>query len=134
MVENFRAELSQLFDKGVDLLFCNLNEAQLLTETTSIEDCKKKIKTLCKNFVITCGKDGSIAFDGETEAKSSGVKTTALDTTGAGDIFAGVFLHCLTKTYDFKYANLLANKFASKLVSRFGARLTTSEVKEVLKF
>ena len=132
MVENYRAEFFQLFDNGVDLLFCNLNEAQLLTGTTSIEDCTREIKKLCGKFAVTCGKDGSIAFNGDTLATSAGFKTTALDTTGAGDIFAGVFLHCLTKFNDFEYANQLANKFASKLVSRFGARLTSIEVEEVL--
>jgi sugar/nucleoside kinase (ribokinase family) len=63
----------------------------------------------------------------------TGVPAKAVDTTGAGDIFAGAFLHCLCQGLGFSEANQLANKFASKLVTRFGARLTQEEVEALLK-
>ena len=78
--------------------------------------------------MITCGKAGSAAFDGRDLTITIGVPIRAVDTTGAGDVFAGAFLHCLCRGLGFSEANELANRFASKLVSRFGARLTKEEV------
>ncbi|MDA0272014.1 MAG: adenosine kinase [Proteobacteria bacterium] len=133
MVENFKANYERLLSGGVDLLFCNLEEARLLTGADSIDDCAAGLKEICRTFVITCGKDGSVAFDGQALTKAPGVPTKAVDTTGAGDAFAGAFLHCLCRGLGFSEANELANKSASTLVSRFGARLTQEEVNGLLK-
>jgi sugar/nucleoside kinase (ribokinase family) len=133
MVENFKANYELLVSTGLDLLFCNHEEARLLTGADTVEACVKAMKDICPQFVITCGKDGAIAFDGKTLTSSSGVPTKALDTTGAGDIFAGAFLHCLCDGQSFEAANILANKSASTLVSKFGARLTQLEIDELLK-
>ena len=133
MVENFKTNYNQLLRRGVDLLFCNHDEARLLTGAESIEDCVAALKEICKTFVITCGKAGSVSFDGQDLRTAAGVPTKAVDTTGAGDIFAGAFLHSLCRGVGFSEANELANKFSSKLVSRFGARLTQEEVDTLLK-
>ena len=133
MVENFKPNYGQLLRRGVDLLFCNHDEARLLTGAESVEECVLALKEICTTFVITCGKAGSVAFDGQNLTTANGVNTKAVDTTGAGDIFAGTFLHCLCKGLGFSQANELANKLASKLVSRFGARLTLEEVDILLK-
>jgi sugar/nucleoside kinase (ribokinase family) len=133
MVKNFKANYDQLLRRGVDLLFCNHEEARLLTGADSVGECVLALKEICKTFVITCGKAGSVAFDGQNLATTASVTTKAVDTTGAGDIFAGTFLHCLCLGLGFSEANEIANKFASKLVSRFGARLTQEEVDILIK-
>jgi sugar/nucleoside kinase (ribokinase family) len=133
MVDNFKANYDQLLSRGVDLLFCNHDEARLLTGAESVEDCVVALKKICKTFVITCGKAGSVAFDGRDLTITAGVPIKAVDTTGAGDVFAGAFLHCLCRGLRFSEANELANKFASKLVSRFGARLTKKEIDTLIE-
>ncbi len=133
MVENFKSNYEQLFNEGVDLLFCNLDEARLLTGADDIDTCATLLKAISPAFVITCGSDGSLAFDGREMIRTSGVPTKPVDTTGAGDIFAGAFLYCLAKGKDFGEANQLANRSASMLVSNFGARLTQADVDANLK-
>ena len=133
MIENFRTNYDQLLGHGVDLLFCNHDEARLLTGAESVEDCVAALKKICKTFVMTRGKAGSVVFDGQDLTSATGVPAEAVDTTGAGDIFAGTFLHCLCRGLGFSEANELANKFASKLVSCFGARLTQEEVDALVK-
>lgn len=133
MVENFKANYELFIERGVDLLFCNLQEAKLLTGSDSIGACAALLKKICRTFVITCGEDGSTAFDGTQQTHAQAVPTKAVDTTGAGDIFAGAFLHSLCAGNSFPEANALANKSASLLVSRFGARLTQQEVNSSLK-
>ena len=128
MVENFKANYELLLSNGVDLLFCNLDEARLLTGSNTLDECIEALKEIAPRFAITCGKDGAVAFDGTNIVRSTGVPTVAVDTTGAGDIFAGAFLIQLSRGNPFKEALQLANKAASLLVSRFGARLTQAEV------
>ena len=133
MVENFQANYELLLNQGVDLLFCNHDEARLLTGADTTEDCIRALKDMVPGFVMTCGKAGSIACDGDRVISAEGVPTTAVDTTGAGDIFAGAFLFALSTGQGFATANMLANRSASLLVSRFGARLTQEEVDAELK-
>lgn len=133
MVENFKANYEQLLAGGVDLLFCNIDEARLLTGAESIDDCVKVLKEICRRFTITLGKDGAVAFDGLTLHSSDGVPTVAVDTTGAGDIYAGAFLHTLVTGGGYDLAAANANAAASLLVSKFGARLTQEDVDGGLK-
>ncbi|MBT7371060.1 MAG: adenosine kinase, partial [Gammaproteobacteria bacterium] len=95
MIENFKSNYELLFSQGIDLLFCNHDEARLLTGADSVEDCARTLKEICRTFVITCGKSGSLTFDGKEVTRADGIATQAVDTTGAGDIFAGAFLHSL---------------------------------------
>ena len=133
MVENFKPNYQRMLDQGVDLLFCNHDEARLLTGAESVKDCARCLKDICSTFVITCGRDGSIGYDGKEITKIHGVSTHAIDTTGAGDIFAGAFLYSLCQGKDFTAAAELANRSASLLVASFGARLSQSDVTKHLQ-
>ena len=76
-----------------------------------------------KNYAITLGKEGSrIRWSGENFDIPS-YKTTALDTTGAGDMFAGGFFYGLIKTGSPEKAGHLGSLAASRIVAHFGARL-----------
>ena len=52
-------------------------------------------------FLITQGADGSIVFDGENLLEMTPHKVTAVDTTGAGDIFSEAFLYDITNGLNF---------------------------------
>jgi sugar/nucleoside kinase (ribokinase family) len=82
--------------------------------------------------VMTCGKEGALVFDGSEETMSVGIPTKAVDTTGAGDIFAGTFLFGLTHGMSFPACADLANKAASLLVSSFGARADQAALRGLL--
>ena len=49
----------------------------------------------------------------------------ALDTNGAGDMFAGAFMYAATHGHDHAQAAWLANQAAAQVVSQYGNRLTT---------
>ena len=128
MIEHYRGNHERLLDSGVDLLFCNYKEAKLLTGADTVSGCVSAMKKAVPAFVMTCGKHGSIAFDGKNVTEADAVPANVVDTTGAGDVFAGAFLFCLARNLDFKTASELANKAASLVISRFGARLEQDEV------
>ena len=108
---------------GVDLLFCNQEEALTWAETDSIEAAAEALKGVCKSFAITLGGEGALLFDGTTTIQVPATPVKAVDTNGAGDMFAGAFLYGLTNGYSYEQAGHLATKAAAQLVTQFGPRL-----------
>lgn len=132
MVEYFRDGLSEMIGNGVDLLFCNKDEALGWTSTQTVEAAADAMKQHAKSFAITIGKDGAIVFDGETLTHVEGASAKAIDTNGAGDMFAGAFLYALTHGQSYPEAARLANQAAARVVSQFGPRLRAEQHAELL--
>ncbi|MBA3661526.1 MAG: adenosine kinase [Gammaproteobacteria bacterium] len=131
MVTYFKKGLCDIIGNGVDVLFCNEREALLFTAADNLTIAKERLKAFAKTFVITMGGQGAFVFDGHEGLQISGYKVPVVDTVGAGDVFAGVFLFGITHGHDYFSAADLANYAASKVVSKFGPRLTQPEVEDV---
>ena len=131
ITEHFKPAFDQYAENGIDLVFCNEDEAMIWTGTKNPEDAFKQLQSRCKQVAMTCGKNGAMVFDGESETIVAGVATTAVDTTGAGDIFAGAFLYAISQGQSFQQAAELANRCASQLVSAFGARLDLETITQL---
>ena len=56
----------------------------------------------CRVIVSTLGRLGALAWDGVRFTLSPGFRVNAIDTTGAGDIFHGAFVYCLTQKLELK--------------------------------
>jgi sugar/nucleoside kinase (ribokinase family) len=133
MVQFFRDGLLEMIGSGVDLLFCNRDEAIGFTQTQTLDEAAEALKKYCKQFAITCGGEGALLFDGKALIKVAGNKVTAVDTNGAGDMFAGAFLYAIAQGHDFKTAGDFASLAASKVVSQFGPRLKAEQHAELKK-
>lgn len=131
MVAYYKNELKTLLNKGVDILFCNEREALLFTEKNTLSEAQQALIQSAKTFVITLGGKGALVYDGSETTLIKAYDTTVVDTTGAGDIFAGTFLYAITHGNDYKTATRLANLAASKIVAKFGAQLTPKEAFEI---
>lgn len=132
MVEYFKENFDLLINAGVDLLFCNKQEALLWSGTSTIEAAINVLQSRFNGFALTLGSAGSVVYDGKLH-EIAPVATKAVDTTGAGDSFAGAFLYGITNGLTFTEAGALGSKAASLLVSSFGARLSQAAVDEHLK-
>lgn len=131
MVQFFRDGLVEMIGAGVDILFCNSDEAMGFTQTESLADAAEVLKKFTKNFAITCGAEGALLFDGKQLIQVAGNKVNAVDTNGAGDMFAGAFLYAITQGKDYKTAGEFASLAASKVVSQFGPRLKAEQHAEL---
>jgi sugar/nucleoside kinase (ribokinase family) len=132
MVSFFRQGLTEMMGEGVDLLFCNAEEALGFTDTNSVPEAFAALKKFARSFAITLGADGALLFDGEREIRVPGQAAKAIDTNGAGDMFAGAFLYGLCQGWDFEQAGLLANKAAAQVVSQYGPRLSPEQYRALL--
>ena len=127
----FKDGFKEMIGEGVDLLFCNEAEALSFTGTEELKDAMVELKKYCKSYAITTGPKGAILWDGEKEIDILTRKVEAIDTNGAGDLFAGSFLFALTHGHDFAEAGRLACEASSTLVTQFGARLETEQPKKI---
>jgi sugar/nucleoside kinase (ribokinase family) len=127
MVQFFKDGLKEMIGDGVDLLFCNKEEALGFTATDNVEDAAEALKADAKAFVITLGADGALIFDGNKLISVAGCEVTAIDTNGAGDMFAGAFLYAITAGQSYEQAGLLASRSAAQVVSQFGPRLRAEQ-------
>lgn len=127
MVQFFKDGLQEMLGDGVDLLFCNEQEARLMAGTDNLEDAIAALKNIARTFAITLGSQGAVAFDGETLHKIAPHQVTAVDSNGAGDMFAGAFLFAITHGYDFSAAGRLASAASAQVVSQFGPRLEAAQ-------
>lgn len=134
MVEFFRDGLHEMLGDGVDLLFCNEAEALKYAGTESLDEAIASIKKVAKSFTITLGKKGSFVFDGESESYVDGFEATAVDTNGAGDIYAGTFLYGITNGFNFAESAKIANYAASLLVTKYGPRLDDAGIVKLNEF
>ena len=131
VVQVFSEQIKNVIGDGVDLLFCNEDEAISFSGESNIEQAAEKLKNYAKTFVITLGAKGSLVYDGKQKIFTSGVKTKAINTNGAGDMFAGAFLYAINKGYDYVLAAEFANATAALVVSQFGPRIDNSKYAEL---
>jgi sugar/nucleoside kinase (ribokinase family) len=125
--------MKDIIGDGLDLIFCNEHEAMDFTQTTSVNEAREEMKKLAKSFVITLGKNGAMIWDGTMFIDIEPHTVEALDSNGAGDMFAGAFLYGITNGHSYAGAGALASLASSKVVSQFGPRLTWPQAKDVLK-
>ncbi|MBN4063846.1 adenosine kinase [Cardiobacterium sp. AH-315-I02] len=132
VVEHFRQGFTETIGDGIDLLFCNEAEALSYTQKASIDEATASIKTFAKTFAITLGAKGAVVYDGENLIHINAHPVKAVDTNGAGDLFAGAFMYGLTHGLSFEQAGNLASKASSQIVSQFGPRLKAQQYKALI--
>ena len=132
MVKYFKEPMTEVIGASVDLLFTNEEEAMIFTGKENLLEAREEIKKIAKRFVITQGKNGALIYDGDTFIDIEPYATTAIDTNGAGDMFAGAFMFGITNGHSYASSGKLASMASSKIVSQFGPRLQWHEAKDIL--
>jgi sugar/nucleoside kinase (ribokinase family) len=133
MVKFFKPGLLDMIGSGVDLLFANEDEAKGMAGTDDLSSVVDYLKTLSREFVITRGPQGALIWDGTTLIDIDPVKVEAVDTVGAGDMFAGAFLYGLTQGWEHRRAGDLAAAASAKLVTSLGPRIPAAETRAILE-
>lgn len=123
LVNLIRDEIWQLIEGPVDLFFCNEEEAKSLTGLDDPIACAAEIHRHAENVAMTLGPNGSILMHGGESIAIEGVTVAAVDTTGAGDMYAAGVLYGITNGYTLKQAGHLGSHAAARIVSQLGARL-----------
>ena len=107
----------------MSLLFMNEEEAAFLTGHTHLETAIDALLLVAPTAIIKCGSGGAIGKTrGAASIKISAVPTRVLDTTGAGDAFAGGFIAAWLTNPDLRLAMEAGANSGAHCVSIVGAR------------
>lgn len=121
VVEASREYLDELFaQRRIDVLMANEDEARAYTglgDSESLEVFAGKVDTA----VVKRGKEGALIAQGSDRVDVSAHPVTAIDTTGAGDLWASGFLYGLNHGLSLEASANLASKIGSEVVQILGA-------------
>ena len=123
MVANCRGGLVEMLGNGVDQLFCNEEEALAWAGTDRLDIAVAELRDIAPAVNVTLGERGSLVATRAGSRSTAGFAATAVDTTGAGDIYAGAVLYALANGGAATEAARFGNFAAAQLVARHGARL-----------
>lgn len=113
----------QLLETHVDVVFLNAEEARALTGEAP-EHAGEAILKRAPNLhtvVVKLGGKGSVVYHGGERVEIDIHKVEALDTTGAGDAYAGGYLYGLINGWTPTDSGNLASRVAAVTVAQLGA-------------
>ncbi len=132
VVEDNLAFLKDMVEKYVDIVFANEEEAKAFTGLEP-EEALDFIAELTDIAVVKLGGKGSLVKQKEKVVVIDPVKSTPLDTTGAGDLYASGFLYGLAKNMSFKKAGFIGSLLAGTVIEVMGAKFGEDKWKEIRK-
>jgi sugar/nucleoside kinase (ribokinase family) len=128
MINFCRPGLEAMLGDGLDYLFCNEEEAQVWCGSTDMAVITAQMAKRARVVCLTRSAKGCIVIEGTTQTEVPAARVKAIDTNGAGDMFAGAFLYAVTQGHTHAQAAWLANQAAGQVVSRYGNRLDAQAV------
>ena len=123
-VDRHKPHFLELVKNKLDVTFANEQEIMSLIDAKSFDEVINFSKSLSKIIVLTRGEKGAVAINGE-EVVECGIKQglKIVDLTGAGDLFAGGFLHGHVNNMPLKESLDKGTEMSSKVIQQIGARL-----------
>jgi len=123
-VERHKPHFLDLVKNKLDITFANEQEIMSLIDVKKFDDVINFAKETNKLIVITRGDEGAIAINKNEIVECSAKKNLKIkDLTGAGDLFAGGFLHGLINNKSTKESLETGTEMSSKVIQIIGARL-----------
>ena len=123
-VERHKSHFLELVKNKLDITFANEQEFMSLINGKKFDDVINFAKKVNKLIVITRGDKGAIAINKNEVIECSAKKNLQIiDLTGAGDLFAGGFLHGLINNKSIKESLEKGTEMSSKVIQIIGARL-----------
>lgn len=118
-----RERLLQILPDDIDLVFANAEEAAALYPGTSLEEQLRRLAQACAIAVIKLGRQGAVVRRGDETVRVEAPAVPALDTTGAGDLWAAGFLHALNHGRSLTACAEFGALTAAEVVQVIGAKI-----------
>jgi hypothetical protein len=122
-VDRHRDDFRYLLKNHVDILFGNYREAQALTDTETPQDALRALAEHSAVAVVTMDEKGSLIHHRGVTYEIPTYPVHAVDTTGAGDMYAAGLLYGLAQNYPMDVTGRIAAYAAAQVVAKLGPRL-----------
>ena len=125
--------------RQVDYVVCSKEFAESVVgnpfDINNIEELKLLYQTLCNQFrgviIVTLEDEGCLYQENGIVKLLPTLKVTALDTTGAGDIFHGAFTYGISQNMPLSQILLISNVAGALSVTKIGTRNSIPSLQEV---
>ena len=123
-VERHKPRFLDLVKNNLDITFSNEQEIMSLIDVKNFDEVISFAKEVNNLIVITRGEKGAVSINKKEIVECSAKKDLQIkDLTGAGDLFAGGFLHGLINNKSTKESLETGTEMSSKVIQIIGARL-----------
>ncbi|HII29489.1 hypothetical protein COT48_02630 [Candidatus Woesearchaeota archaeon CG08_land_8_20_14_0_20_47_9] len=125
-----KSSINNAINRYVDILFANEDEARVLTGRDA-ENAARELSKRCRLVAVKLDERGSIIAKDGRVINIDSFRADAVDTTGAGDMYAAGLLYGICVGMDIETAGRLASFAAAKVVDVYGARPACNLVEEL---
>jgi sugar/nucleoside kinase (ribokinase family) len=133
VIQDCRFIINKLIeDNAIDILIANEDEARILTNVEEDLACMEMAK-MAKIAVVKLGKKGSIIGEKDNTLRISAPDALAIDTTGAGDLWAAGFLYGYLNDWPLEKCGKLASAAASEVIQVMGSIIPDDGYKRLIK-
>jgi sugar/nucleoside kinase (ribokinase family) len=132
LVESRKELFEFLLKNYVDIIFANEEEARAFTGKEGRE-ALQVLSQYCSIAVVKLGCQGSVVNNQGEITKISACQVNAVDTNGAGDIYAAGFLYGLMKGLSMEETGFIASRLAAEMVKTVGAKLSDNQWEKIKK-
>jgi len=115
--------LPDLLKNYVDIIFSNEEEAAAFSGDNDPEAALSEFAKFAETIAVKVGKDGAYIKHNQETVKVDAEIVTAVDTTGAGDLWASGFLYAFLNGKTLAEAGALGAKVAAEVVQVMGAAI-----------
>ena len=123
-VERHKPNFLELVKNKLDITFANEQEIMSLIDVKKFDDVINFSKEINKLIIITRGDKGAVAVNKNEVVEYPAKNNLKIkDLTGAGDLFAGGFLHGYINNKSIKESLEHGTEMSSKIIQVIGARL-----------
>lgn len=141
VVNSFKESLTDFIRWKVDILFCNETEALAMTGADDADAAFEALRGMTDTLFLTRNKLGSLVGNSqagggrESKIAINSFPVKAVDTTGAGDLYAAGALYGILRGHSLEESAIIGSYCASQVVTHFGARMPAhshTNVKKIL--
>jgi sugar/nucleoside kinase (ribokinase family) len=130
-VGRHKEDFKRILREHTDVLFGNQDEAMALTDTGNPCDAARALAEHCDVAVVTLDEKGSLIQSGDQVYEIPVYPVKAVDTTGAGDMYAAGLLYGLTQGLPLDVTGRVASHCAAQVVAKLGPRLEEIDRAEI---
>lgn len=127
--------LTDRTDELIDAVSIPIFAEHVPTRVTGLNDQEEALRRLRRPhhrlLCVTLGEHGAMALDGDRVHYVPAFQVTAIDTTGAGDVFRAGFIYALLRGWPTEEILRFANAAAAVSCTRLGALGGVPELAEV---
>ena len=117
-----------------DGLFINAEDYKNLVNHSDGDPKELLFNNGCEFICITDGGKGATCYTKDNIYKAESIKTDVVDSTGAGDSFAGTFIYGLQQGYSYEKCLRLASAAGSYACTAIGGQAACCSIEELLAY